>query len=114
MAAVIATDVCRNAQLLIQLAPAELRTYIDPPLCTERATREVTVGDQRAALCLWHSLVAREQMHARFVRYLDLVSDLTFPRRGCLPCRRATGPGRRSRHRRPGPPSPTSATSART
>jgi len=59
---------CRQMQLLLH---SELyRRFADVDECTERATRRVLIEDEQADLCLYHSLVACEQLDARFVRTL--------------------------------------------
>lgn len=64
---------CRFAGLVERLTPRRQRRHRTFTPCYAPASRRVQVGlDERADVCLWHSLVAQEHLHAHLVR------DLTF------------------------------------
>lgn len=62
------TGDCKFAAALRLLHAASTR-HRDVPECFARAERRVLFGQSvRADVCLWHSLVATERMHAHLVR----------------------------------------------
>lgn len=70
---------CAIRGLLVKLAIAEHRPLPHPPVCEDDASRLVEVTRVwrgrttalRAEVCLWHSLIAVEQLGGRLIGVLD-------------------------------------------
>jgi hypothetical protein len=57
---------CRRVEALLH--PEIDRRYVHH--CVTSPSRRVLIEDEEKDVCLWHSLIACERLHARFVRTL--------------------------------------------